>query len=36
MGPYIYIDFFKKNIILLFYQFVSNFESARIETGEIY
>ena len=26
----------KKNIILLFYRFVSNFEWVQVETGEIY
>ena len=27
---------FLKNIILLFYRFVSNFEPAQVGTGEIY
>ena len=35
MRPYIYVDFFK-NIILLFYRFVSNFEPVQVRTGEIY
>ena len=36
MGPYIYIEFSKKIIILLFYRFMSNFESTQVETSEIY
>ena len=35
MGPYIYIKFLIK-IILLFYRFMSNFEVVQIGTGEIY
>ena len=36
MGPSIYIEFSKKNSILLFYRFVSNYEPAQVETDEIY
>ena len=36
MGPYVYIEFSKKIIILLFYRFVSNFEPGQVETGKIY
>ena len=36
MGPNICIRFSKKNIILLFYRFVSYFEPGQFETGEIY
>ena len=36
MGTYIDVDFSKKNIILLFYRFVSNFEPAQVGTDELY